>query len=110
MIFLVLLSARTPLLVTLAILLLFIYNKLRINKLVLALTTLAIVTISLIALVFTNNRFKELFNEDGILQEDRVQTWRGACEVAASHFWFGVPKGDLDEKLEIIYKKNKKVI
>ena len=26
--------------------------------------------------------------------------------MAASHFWFGVPKGDLDEKLEIIYKKN----
>ena len=92
-------------LVTFAIILLFIYNKLRINKLVLTLTTIAIVSISLIALVFTNNRFKELFNEDGILQEDRVQTWRGAYEVAASHFWVGVPKGDLDDKLEKIYKK-----
>ena len=40
------------------------------------------------------------------MQEDRVQTWRGAYEVAASHFWVGVPKGDLDDKLEKIYKKN----
>ena len=45
MIFLILLSARTPL-VTFAIILLFIYNKLRINKLVLTLTTIAIVSIS----------------------------------------------------------------
>ena len=105
-IFLILLSARTPLLVTFTILLLFIYYRLKVNKLVLALTTLSIVSITLMALVFTNNRFKELFNEDGILQEDRVQTWRGAYEVAVSHFWFGIPKGDLDEKLEKIYKKN----
>ena len=103
MIFFILLSART-LAITFAIILLFIYLSIENNTQVLTLTTIAIVSISLIALVFTNNRFKELFNEDGILQEDRVQTWKVHMNGCKS-FWVS-PFGDLDDKLEKIYKKN----
>lgn len=105
-IFLILLSARTPLVVSFIILILFIYHRLKVYKVALALTTLSLLITSVLALVFTNNRFKELFNENGILQEDRVQTWRGAYEVASDHFWFGIPKGDLDDELEKVYRKN----
>ena len=104
--FLNFLSARTPLVVSFIILIIFIYHRLKVYKVALALTTFSLLITSVLALVFTNNRFKELFNENGILQEDRVQTWRGAYEVASDHFWFGIPKGDLDDELEKVYKKN----
>ncbi len=103
--FLVLLSARTPLLITFTIIVIFLYNRLKISKVIFALTTLTLIIASIFALYGTNNRFKELFNENGILQEDRVQTWRSAYEVATTHFWIGVPKGDLDTVLEKSYRK-----
>ena len=104
--FLILLSARTPLIITFAIIVLFIYNKLKIRKSVFVLTSIALLSITIIGLFNTNNRFKELFNENGIIEEDRVQTWKCALEVAENNLFIGVPEGDLDFELEKVYEKH----
>ncbi|GEM_PF-6839469 len=106
LIFLVLLSARTPLIITFVIIVLYIYNKLKIRRSIFILTSIALLSVTIFGLFNTNNRFKELFNENGIVKEDRVQTWKCALEVAEDNLFIGIPEGDLDFELEKSYRKN----
>lgn len=106
LVFLILLSARTPLIITFGIIVFFLYNKLKIKRSVFILSSIALIIISSIGLFNTNNRFKDLFNENGIFQEDRMQTWKCGLEVAQNNLIIGVPEGDLDLELEKVYRIN----
>ena len=106
LVFLILLSARTPLVVTFGIIAFYIYSKVLIKKYILLLISTSCVIIIFIGLFKTNKRFQELFDENGIPSFPRIQTWKSALEVAQNNFFLGVPEGDLDDALLKVYNKN----
>ncbi len=107
LVFLILLSARTPLIITGGIIIYYIYSKLIYKKYInLLIGGICVLLFIFIGMFKMDNRFQELFDENGAPSFPRMYTWKSALEVAQNNFFFGIPHGDLNEALIETYKKN----